>query len=168
MRRGAFGTIEDATVWQSNPTYKDGASASLYTGVSSGSQRYTLLRHDLAFVPTGSAVCSAIFKVTQAWKSTSSTVRLHQVLVPWTETTATWNGLLGGWDPSTLGSFVAAGGSGDRAIDVTAMVQDWVDGVPNHGFLLEEDAVDRSQFYASDYASPAERRPRLELCYVAP
>lgn len=169
IKRGTFGSVRDATIWQSNPSYNDGASASLYSGIASnnGGNRVGLVRFDLGFIRNHAPVCSAVLKLTQGYRGTSGLVRLHEVLIPWTEQSATWSSIQQGWDPFVLGSIVAASGAGgDRAVDVTGMVQDWVNGVPNDGFAFEEAATaDRTSFYSSEYTTAA-RLPRLEICYV--
>lgn len=165
LRRGSFGAVRDATLWQSTPTWNDGASGSLYAGTSPGGYRVSALWFDLASIPAQAPVCTSTLRVSQAWKSSSSIVRLHEILVPWQEASVTWNALYQSWDPMAIGSFLAASGAGDRTVDVTALVQDWVDGIPNHGFLLEENPTVYTQLYSSEYTTP-ERRPRLEVCYV--
>ncbi|XYH93065.1 DNRLRE domain-containing protein [Sorangium sp. So ce1128] len=52
------------------------------------------------------------------------------------------------------------------AMDLTALVQAWVDGAHlNHGVLLEENAGARTAFRSSEHHA-ASQRPRIEVCYT--
>ncbi|XYH99044.1 DNRLRE domain-containing protein [Sorangium sp. So ce1128] len=52
------------------------------------------------------------------------------------------------------------------SVDLTSLVQRWVDGaLPNDGVALA-DAVNRTDFRASEYHDVA-RRPKLDVCYYA-
>ena len=66
------------------------------------------------------------------------TVRAHRITANWAENTVTWNNFAGAYDPAIIGTFVA-NSLGWRNIDVTPLVQGWIDGVvPNYGILLEQ------------------------------
>jgi hypothetical protein len=58
-QRGVEGNAADATVWQSAPTYNDGAYTHLYTGTSSAGFKQTLIHFDIGNVPAGAQVTSA-------------------------------------------------------------------------------------------------------------
>lgn len=102
---------------------------------------------------------------------------LYQVLVPWSGA-STWNSLGNGLDPaSELGSnpVLIAGdnnpdGDGLRVIDVTAIVQAWANGAPNHGFAMLPEIVsfkdDGIEIASSEHPNPL-LRPRLEVTWAS-
>jgi uncharacterized repeat protein (TIGR01451 family) len=167
LQRGTNGWAQDATIWQSSPTWNDGLSEALYTGDATGGYRSTLLEFDLSFIPAGAEVYAATLTLSQVYKLTSSTVRVHEALSPWNESTVTWGNYLSSWDALAVASFTSGGGAGDRSVDITTLVQGWVGGRPNHGLLLEEDPGQNTHFRSSEYVT-ASRRPRLEVCYAPP
>ncbi len=100
---------------------------------------------------------------------------LHQVLVPWSEGSS-WNslgnGLQVGSELSNSTILIPGDnnpdGDGLRRIDVTAFVQAWANGAPNHGFAImpeilsfKDDGIDIA---SSEYGNPL-LRPKLEVTY---
>ncbi|WP_437487073.1 DNRLRE domain-containing protein [Sorangium sp. So ce1014] len=166
VQRGVFGTVWDATLWSGSPTYTDGAYLSFYTGGGgTGGFRAALLWFDLSFIPAGAPVFSATLTINQVYKMPLTTVRLHEALAPWGETTVSWSSYNQSWDSLSFASIISGNGTGDRTADLTDLVEDWVNGVPNYGLVLEEDATASTQWRASE-DSTASRRPRLEVCYA--
>ncbi|MCC6558988.1 MAG: DNRLRE domain-containing protein [Polyangiaceae bacterium] len=169
IQRGAAGAVEDAIVWQSSPTWNDGARLTLSTGTSvSGGVRRSLLRFDLGSIPAGATVNSATLSVYQLYKNVAGTIAGHAATAAWAEGTVTSGSFGDGFEPAAFGSFDAPGGgsTGWRALDVRALVQDWVSGDrPNYGVVLIEDGTDNTDFRSSESATAAER-PKIDLCYV--
>ena len=66
--------------------------------------------------------------------SSAATVNVHQVTVDWAEMTVTWDNRPGYSGP--VASFTSD--TGWLCVEVTALVQDWVDGTANYGVLLEQ------------------------------
>jgi hypothetical protein len=100
---------------------------------------------------------------------------VHRVLVPWDEG-STWNSLGGGLSSGELSAVVAAfdgdnGANGDglRRIDVTAAVQAWASGEPNHGFAILPEIItgndDGIEIATSESGNPL-LRPRIEVTYA--
>ena len=77
-----------------------------------------------------------------AWASDGpAEVRVHRVTDAWEEATVTWDSFADSYDMGVEGAFTS--GYGWHAIDVTSLVEAWMDGTyPNHGFLLEQDLSD--------------------------
>jgi hypothetical protein len=101
---------------------------------------------------------------------------LHRVLVPWDES-STWNSLGSGLGGSELTQPIAiVEGDNDpngeelRRIDVTAVVQAWVNGDPNHGFAILPEIIggndDGIEIPSSESGNKL-RRPRLEVVYAS-
>ncbi|KYF60138.1 hypothetical protein BE04_11305 [Sorangium cellulosum] len=168
LQRGADpASVADAVLWQNAPGWNDGTSPNLGTGTSeTGGLRRSLLRFDLSGVPSGAEVVSANLSISQTYKVVDSTVRIHRVTSAWEEPTVTWASFGEAFDPAVAASFTSGGGAGVRSSDVTALAQAWVSGASaNHGVLLEEDPVLRTEYRSSEKTA-VELRPKLDLCYV--
>lgn len=115
-------------------------------------------------VPSGAVFQSAKFYIFQGnWPG--NTVNLHRVTSPWTELGVTWNSFDNDFDPAVVGSFVT-GVAGWADVDVTSLVQDWLDGThPNYGIYLEQGMTGLTEYWSSDYGT-VDLRPKLELCYT--
>jgi hypothetical protein len=164
-QRGASGAVADTTLWESAPTYNDGAYTSLNTGTSSGGFKQALARFDIGNIPAGAHVDSATLTLYMSWKASGSTVDIHEVLVPWTEGSVTWASFDAGFDPDPSVSFLAWGGGGTLQIHVEELVQKWVDGESeNHGFLFQE-LDGRTSYHSSEHAAVSSR-PKLKVCYT--
>jgi hypothetical protein len=168
LQQGTFGAVSDATLWQNTPGLNDAASATLSTGTSSSGVRRSLIHFDLAPLPAQSTVMSAALSVHQLYKDAASVTSVHRVTAPWSAATVTWSSLGSGFDPAVEGSFHgAAGSAGFRTIDASSLAGGWVSGaLPNHGVLLQEPAVTRTNYRSSDSPNTSER-PSLQVCYVA-
>lgn len=165
VERGVSGSIADTTITQGTPTATAGSSSNLWTGTTSSGLAQSLIRADLSWVPAGATVTSARLSLYVS-SPTATTVRVHRVTSAWDEATTSWTSFAGAYDATTATSF-ATGIWGTRVVDVTALVQTWVDGDANHGLLLEEDAGYRTGYGASENTNAA-RRPVLEVCFEEP
>ena len=99
--------------------------------VDTGAQ--ALIRFDLSGVPAGSEVISAV--LTLETTNPGQGAAIHLMIAPWDEG-STWDSMRGGLDASEYGGVAVRTGSverGTRDFDLTSVVQDWVDGVQNHG-----------------------------------
>lgn len=94
------------------------------------------------------------------------TVNVHRVTAAWDEATITWNNFGGAYDAAIWGSFSPAA-FGWVTVDVTSLVQAWVDGdYPNFGLLLDQVDMNypRAIYYAWENGS---NYPYLEVTYNA-
>ena len=114
--------------------------------------------------PMGAHVERATFMIHVG--ASYATVWAHRITTDWDESTVTWNSFGGMYDPGVVGSFVADG-YGQRTIDVTGLVQGWLDGAyPNYGLLLEQGQTDRTIYRSREHLiGPG---PKLEICYSTP
>jgi len=116
-------------------------------------------------VPEGATIESATLSLYVATAG-NETVNVHRITAPWAETGVTWNNFGGAYDMAVEGSFVTDAAFEWRSVDVTALVQDWVDGIhSNYGMLLEQGPTQHSTYRSSEY-STVELRPMLEICYT--
>lgn len=162
-RRGVSGTVADATIWQDASTWNDSDGPLIHTGTSPAGFRQALLHFDISNIPADVHVDSAVLYLSELYKDDASTVYAHRVTAPWSESSVTWDSFNGTFDPSASASVYAWGG-GTAQMHVEGLVQQWVDGTPNHGLLLQEGGQIASQFRSSEN-SAIDTRPRLKVCY---
>jgi hypothetical protein len=126
----------------------------------------TFICEPLPCIPAGATIDSAIFSIlVSSSADPCQTVQLHRITAPWVETLVTWNNFGGAFNGDVEGSFVADGYAW-RSVDVTALVQGWVDGAyPNYGILLEQGQTDFTSYRSSE-CSAVELRPKLEICFT--
>lgn len=173
---GTFTGTRDTFVVEGSGTAHEDATAVRVVG---GAQREQgLLRFD-GIVGTapgqlapGTRIARALLTLTTEGQGAESSdgARLHRMRVPWVES-ATWQALGDGVEPGTdaeLQADVDASGAvseqGTRSFDVTAAVQAWSDGAPNHGWALLSSGADRWAFRSSEWSVLAER-PLLTVVY---
>jgi Tfp pilus assembly protein PilX len=139
----------------------------------------SLLDFDLAVIPPGSTVTSAVLELYAHALDTvpaGAAVTAHRLLEPWTEDGVTYQVSDGStpWTwPANYEAAVAAtstlviGIPGWQSWDLTAMVAGWVDGkYPNHGLVLTGTPdLYWSAFRSSDYTTDISQRPRLTVNY---
>ncbi len=117
----------------------------------------------LVEIPDGAVIDSATLSVNVIIKN-NQTVNVHRVTADWSELGVTWNNFGGSYDAAIVNSFVADT-YGLHLVDVTDLVQDWVDGQPNYGILLEQGATPFTTYASSEYVTVA-MRPKLEIDYT--
>lgn len=117
--------------------------------------------------PGGVTITSATLSlyVTQAG---GEIVQAHRITAPWTETGVTWNNFASSFDPAVAGQFVPLA-TGWITVDLTALVQAWVDGTyPNYGvYLAGANDFSFSEYHSSEYTTDVTLRPKLQICYQA-
>lgn len=119
-------------------------------------------------IPPGSTVNSAIFSIYEIGPN-NQVVYLHRLTTDWDELTVTINSLGGQWDAAVAGSFVADASYAWKTVDLTALVQAWVNGVPNYGFIMMQDPMTPAcQYRSSEYTTVPAFRPKLEIWYTTP
>jgi hypothetical protein len=112
----------------------------------------------------GVTLDSAVFSI-YVGAASGQTINVHRVTSNWLETTVTYNNFGGAFDPAVVGSFVA-GSIGWASVDVSPLVQGWIDGVfPNYGILIEQGATPGTAYASSEYANAA-IHPMLKICYT--
>ncbi len=118
-------------------------------------------------IPEGSTIDQAVFSI-YAWRITSQTVNVHRITADWGENSVTWNSFGASYDNGTvIGSFTTDS-LGWRTVDVTALVQAWVNGVyPNHGILLQQGLTPYTTYPSSELINTLVR-PKLEIWYTTP
>lgn len=140
-------------------------------GIAHGLVRF----HELVgSLPAGAQISAASLRF---WTTSSSVgpVGLHRMLAPWDET-STWNGFGEGVQTDDVEAVATADDTKGNitsaaylTFDVTASVQAWAAGAPNHGWLVLNQSTDGWDIATDLYAGEedSERRPRLTVFYEA-
>lgn len=132
-------------------------------------------------IPSGSSVVRAVLNIDLAGDVDNPLFDpeflVYRVDVPWDEA-STWNSLGNGLSGDELGPFLgsfsgdnAPNSDGLRRIDVTAAVQAWVDGTPNHGFAILPEIISGNDDGIEIHSSEADNplfHPRLEVTFLPP
>ncbi|MFT3772446.1 MAG: MopE-related protein [Minicystis sp.] len=174
IQRGALGNVWDTQLAQdsADPSKMDknyGDSQVFNSGPVSKGDRRALLRFDLTMVPTTAVVSGATMTLNIKQNFELQTVRVHRVTAPWSELTVTWSSFGTAYDPLVEGSFSNKGASyvGPVSVDITPLVQEWVEGgFQNYGVLLEQGGAQGTNYWSSEYLQNL--RPKLSFCYVIP
>jgi hypothetical protein len=160
--------MADTYLQEERPTEAQGDAAEVsIDGSARGGKTQGLMRFDLAEIPEGSEVVSAILAIqtTDGGKGTD----FHRMLVAWDES-ATWDSLDAGIaadDTEAAGSAdFSTGGvdDGPATFDVTAAVQAWVNGAPNFGWALLPLGSNGWDFSTREGATP----PQLAVTFLPP
>jgi len=114
-------------------------------------------------IPDGAVLESATFYIYAHYVS-NQTVNVHRVTAAWDESTVSWNSFASSYDPAIVGSFTVTQ-EGYQEVDITPLVQGWLDGTyENYGLLLEQGATAYTYYPSSEF-DDITKRPALELCY---
>lgn len=121
-------------------------------------------------IPFNSTVNSATLRI---WTDDpgSSPMRVMRMLVDWNEA-STWNSMVSGLDGtngtecSALLTFSVSGDNEFDNLNVTALVQDWVNGAPNYGFGFIPIGTDGWRWATSENADTT-LRPTLIVNFTA-
>jgi len=119
-------------------------------------------------VPSGMSLVSARLFLTVLYATCEEpkTVSVYRVTAPWEESTVTWNGIEGAYDPAPVASFTVVG-AGKYEVDITVLVQAWIAGVfPNYGIRLSQGDTPYTCMASGEHSDPA-LRPMLQLDFVS-
>ena len=131
-------------------------------------QSESLIKFDLSKISSGSKIVSATLKLygygTVNYTNQIPTISLIKLINQWDERFVKWNN-----KPSSYWildkQLINQGILSWYEIDVTATVQEWINGTPNYGFgLMTNQSSYHGNFYSSDN-SDATHRPILEIIY---
>jgi hypothetical protein len=162
--------IADTYLSSANPTTPLGGMANL----NFGNSVRAMLRFDLAALPAGATVTSAVLYLNLNNGGTGLVTGAYKVTADWAEGTATWDNTGGGGTfdalPVTTATYSGAVAKWVSWSLPPALIQEWRDGVsPNYGLLLKPTLVAltttsaRSRNHTSSAAAP-----RLVVKYTLP
>ena len=94
----------------------------------------------------------------------SQEVNLHRITSPWLESTVTWDNFGAAYDPTPELINFTADAVGYKAVDVTPLVQSWVNGTyTDYGILLDQAVLNSA--YANYHSSENSNPPYLRIYY---
>ncbi len=121
-----------------------------------------VFRFNLSPIAPKAEIRSAIatFRVTTP---DSSPVHVFRIIDAWTEGGVTWGNTGTDFDSTIRGAFTPAVDDAFVSVDLTALVQDWVCGTPNHGIMLIPTSSDLQSKYHSKEEDIASFRPVMQV-----
>ncbi len=117
-------------------------------------------------IPAGATLVSAKLYVYEIGAH-GHTVNVHRITADWDEMVVTWNNFGSSYAPDIFGTFVADA-AGWKWVDVTTLVQGWLDGTyDDFGLLLDQvdEVYPRCKYYSKENTDHPEYQPYLEVCY---
>ncbi|MBX7233866.1 MAG: DNRLRE domain-containing protein, partial [Caldilineales bacterium] len=147
----------DACVLQGYPTLNAGRTTDMWAGYDDQPNRNAqivrgLVRFDLSSVPAGATVTNAKLRVYYSgyrdFSGHVSTITAYQTTGDWQETSVNWNNEPGFGASYGSVSIAANTNWGWRELDVTALVQGWMNGaLANQGIMLR--GPEESGYYSN-------------------
>lgn len=114
--------------------------------------------------PLAAATVTSATLTLYVTSTAGNTVEVHRITSPWLENTVTWNNFAGAYDPTIVTTFVGAP-PGLVTVDITSLVQGWMDGTyPNYGLYLKQAGT--NTFYRSSEDGLQATRPKIEICVM--
>lgn len=162
---------DDTFLRASSPTSNFGTQPEIEVRPDNGANRRGLIRFDLSAIPQGSTVTSATLYLFEKDKKLDQVTYLYRINSPWDENTVTWNFPWttpgGDFDNSrAYASFLPNQSNCMLTLDLTDLVQEWVAGTPNYGFLLYSIGPNHILRYASKENGVVDQHPRLAVNYI--
>lgn len=155
--------VADTSLFASQPTTSFGTNTQIF--VDDDEPRQGLIRFDLSAIPAGATIQSAVLELRT--NNAGSPTNAHMMLVPWTET-STWSSLSAGVQADGVEAKATPEFNtgqvpiGTQQFTMTATVQAWVDGQPNHGLVFIQPPPTNRWIWNSREGNPP---PRLEVVY---
>jgi hypothetical protein len=137
-----------------------------------GSSFKSFLQFDLSALPSGVAVSKATLRLFVNSVSTGGVFDVYQVNNSWAESSLTYRNspAIGGSATGGHPVSVASSNANDfLLVDVTSLVQDWVDGSePNYGMVLELNGGSGNFTFDSKESTTTSHQPELEIVLTGP
>jgi hypothetical protein len=121
-------------------------------------------------IPPGSTITNATLYLYEKDKKLGQVTYIYKVTSDWNEDSVTWNTpwLTPGGDfdnTYTYASFLPNQTDCILAIDLTELVQEWVNGVSNYGFILYSTGPNHILRYSSKENTSVDQHPKLSITY---
>jgi bacillolysin len=171
-------SIADSDVAQGYPDVNNGTANVMIAGYDeyfspNALILRSLVKFDISSIPSGASVSSALLRVYYVgywdYADYSRTITSYRPASDWTETGVTWNNAPAPAESYGYVNIVSNNSWGYVYIDVTALVQGWVNGsIPNYGVMLRGPEVSGSdaswrEFYTREGGSSY--TPQLVITY---
>jgi len=165
---------KDTWVDESAVNQNHGAADSLHTKPNTGDLSRSFIQFDLSSISSGSTINCATLRAYERELNNNQTIYLHRVTKSWNEFEATWlnrkTGIPwttagGDYDPTEIASFAANVNGAYQDVDVTSLVQFWVDNPgSNFGTLLRSTTTGSTVVVQFD-SREASNYPQLIIDY---
>lgn len=155
---------QDAWIRSDDVTRNNGTTVSNHIRQESGAIEQVLTRFNVSTIPAGAKINSAIawFHIKALKPHPEGPINVHEITADWTETAVTWESFAASYRGGRV-AMAPAQDAGDVwvAINLTGLVQSWVNGQPNYGILFDTQAEGIHTEYTAreDGSNP----PRLEV-----
>lgn len=128
-----------------------------------------LVQIPVSSIPTGSKVNSAWLELYGSgltnYTNSKSLIQVKKITSPWSELTVTGKNKPS-YGSDIITSLYVGRTEGWYKLDVTSLVQGWVNGSPNYGLtIVPGDNQESATFKSSDYMDNPNLRPKLEVIY---
>jgi hypothetical protein len=175
--------LDSYTGWDDSWITEDNPTTNYETMDSAHLQYYTQDRQlhlmDLSDIPSGATINEAIFSFYVYQTSGTSVCAAYRIITDWDVSEVTYNNAKSGTSWATAGmqsgtdyastaidSSSSITGAGWVELDLTELVQDWVDGTyTNRGVMLRLTTGGHPRTRMADYATQS-YRPKLEVNYT--
>ena len=164
----------DAYLRQDNPTSKLGGNSVMVVGgtIGSSERRGWINFNASGQIPPGAIIQSATLRLNESKVSTSGggglfAVNAHSITASWSENNVTWNTAAAFYNPTVVASATINDANGWKTWNVTALVQEWVDGIsPEYGIALRPiSTTGQVPELDSRDSSTSANRPQLVVTY---
>jgi hypothetical protein len=168
-----FSPSDDAFIRASSPTSNFGDLPDIDVRSDDGANRRGFVRFDLSSIPPGSSVTNATLYIYESDSKQDQVTYIYKVTSAWDENSVTWISPWinpgGDFDNSrAYVSFFPIQKNCTLTIDLTDLVQEWINGSPNYGFLLYSTGPNHILRYSSKENSTVAEHPKLQVTYIEP
>ena len=152
--------IDDAFIFEGNPSNNYGYSPNLAVGYSTGYELRMLIKWDLSSLPSCINIISAEIRLNQWSNNASVGTDIERVNGVWDQNSVTWTNqpTTAGW----YGSQTFSSTSGLKFIPATDLLNDWLI-YGNNGVMFKSSFGSNSQSFDSGESNPD---PRLIITYT--
>lgn len=155
----------DQDAWiRSDDVDRNNDSANNHVRFEGGKTEQVLTRFDLSALPDNAQINSAIawFHVESGKAHPEGAITVHEITADWSEADVTWASFDGAYRPGPIGVIPAqATGGAWVSLNLTGLVQAWVNGQQNLGILFTSTAEGLHAEYSS--RESGSHPPRLEV-----
>ena len=153
---------------EASPNENNGLVKELLVRQKNDDSYRTVYYYNLSDLPVGASIISAnaFFFVTQ---SNNQPVEIHRITDNWSGTNVTWGNMANNIDAHIENSFIPSGNKQYVNVNITQLVQVWVNGTqPNNGLMLEGTVEGAESKYTSFNWPINYEQPYLDIVYSTP
>ena len=155
---------QDTWIEKNSPGKNYGSDAQLKVKVHPNHAYQAMYRFDVSDIPLAATVESATARFFVINPDTRGPIGIHAVTSDWTENGATWQNMASNFDPASVASIARNLPADQYAdVDLTSLVQSWINGSANHGVMLIGERIDSISEYTSREYGDSSKRPTMEV-----